>query len=101
MYFMDIVEDERRQAADKAHEIGIEEGKSIGLEEGKSIGIEEGKSIGLEEGKSIGINIGEINKARQTAVSLLNMGLLTHEQIAQCTGLEVDEIRKLALATDI
>ena len=80
MYFMDIVEDERRQAADKAHEIGLEEGKSIGLEEGKSIG--------------------EINKARQTAVSLLNMGLLTHEQIAQCTGLEVDEIGKLALATD-
>jgi predicted transposase/invertase (TIGR01784 family) len=46
---------------------------------------------GLEEG----IEKGATDKAKETAETLLKMGVLSTEQISQATGLSVKEIRKL------
>ena len=49
-----------------------------------------------EEGWEEGFEDGERSKAREAARNLLNMGLLTLEQIAQATGLSVEDIQALA-----
>ena len=46
-----------------------------------------------------GFEEGERSKARDAARNLLNMGLLILEQIAQATGLSVEDIRALASTT--
>ncbi|MGP1577808.1 MAG: Rpn family recombination-promoting nuclease/putative transposase, partial [Treponema sp.] len=73
---------------------GIQQGKSLGLAEGKSLGIAEGKSLGLAEGKSLGLAEGSHQKALTTAKNLLGFGL-SIENIAQATGLAVQEVEKL------
>ena len=51
----------------------------------------EGKDDGFKLGERSGIVLGKQNAAR----NLLNMGLLTLEQIAQATGLSIEDIRAL------
>lgn len=41
---------------------------------------------------------GEVSDARAQAVLLLGVGMLSHEQISRATGLDVAEVRELALA---
>ena len=41
---------------------------------------------------------GEINKAIETAKNLIKMGLLTLEQIAQGTGLSLEEVKRLSVS---
>ena len=41
-------------------------------------------------------NEGREEKARETARNLLDMGVLSHEQIAGATGLSLAEVEKLA-----
>ncbi|CAM4065047.1 hypothetical protein VRRI112168_12880 [Vreelandella rituensis] len=53
----------------------------------------EGEQLGIEKGKKLGI---EKNK-RETAHNLLKLGVLNDEQIAEVTGLAVDEIAKLRI----
>jgi predicted transposase/invertase (TIGR01784 family) len=55
----------------------------------------EGERIGIEKGKKIGIGNGQRIKAFETARKLLQMGVLSAEQIADATGLEPAEIGKL------
>jgi hypothetical protein len=55
----------------------------MSMEKGERIGIEKGERIGIEKGK------------KETAENLLAMRLLTNEQIAQATGLKLEEIQKL------
>jgi predicted transposase/invertase (TIGR01784 family) len=50
---------------------------------------------GMEKGMETGIIKGGQEKALKTAENLLLMGVLTPEQIAQATGLDSEEIRKL------
>jgi len=63
-------------------EQGRKEGKAEGLEQGLEQGIEQGLEQGLEQGK------------KEMALNLLNMGL-TVEDIAEASGLSVEEIRNL------
>ncbi len=60
-------------------------------EEGKK----EGKKEGREEGRREGQKEGERNGALFTARNLLTMGLLTHQQISQATGLPIEDIQAL------
>ena len=57
---------------------------------------EEAEIRGLESGMQRGMEQGLQQKAEETAKNLLKMKLGTIEQIAQATGLNVDEVKKLA-----
>ena len=68
--------------------------REVGIEEGIEIGIEKGVEIGVGEG----IEKGRFQALEETAMKMLSSGVLTEEQIAQFTGLEISRIRKLAKA---
>ncbi|OQY51647.1 MAG: hypothetical protein B6245_24365, partial [Desulfobacteraceae bacterium 4572_88] len=72
--------------------------REVGIEEGIEIGIEKGVEIGIEKGVGEGIEKGRFQALEETAVKMLSSGVLTQEQIAQFTGLEISRIRKLAKA---
>jgi predicted transposase YdaD len=61
----------------------LNEARRKGLEEGRKEGLEEG----LEKGERLGIH--------KTAIQLIQKNLLSSDQIAEVTGLEVTEIEKL------
>ena len=65
-------------------------GKKVGYSEGLSDGISQGISQGIAQG----ISQGEHQKAIETAKKFLAMGI-SIEQVAQGTGLSIDEIQKL------
>ena len=69
-------------------------GKKAGYCEGLSDGISQGISQGITQGISQGISQGEHQKAIETAKNLLAMGI-SIEQVAQGTGLPIDEIQRL------
>jgi predicted transposase/invertase (TIGR01784 family) len=54
------------------------------------------KREGIAEGISVGIKQGTQQKAIENAMNFLRMKVLTMEQIAQGTGLSVEEVNKLA-----
>ena len=51
---------------------------------------------GTERGMKKGLSEGSKQTAKQTAKKLLEMNILTHDQIAYSTGLSIEEIKKLA-----
>lgn len=54
------------------------------------------QAYAFENGKIEGIYVGKEEKAKETAKNLLNMKVLTYEQIAQVTGLSVEDIQEIA-----
>ncbi|NME71949.1 Rpn family recombination-promoting nuclease/putative transposase [Flammeovirga aprica] len=66
------------------------------LDTAKEEGIEIGREEGLEIGREEGIEIGEKRKAIETARNLLKLNL-TLEQIAESTGLSIEEVKKIKL----
>ena len=72
----------------------FEDGFSAGEEHGIAIGEKRGITIGRNEGISLGITQGAYQKAIETAKKFLSMGLSV-EQVADGTGLSVEEIEKL------
>ena len=48
-----------------------------------------------EEGEKIGLQKGERKKAEETACKLKQMGVLTNEQIAEATGLTLEQVESL------
>ncbi|KUJ86540.1 MAG: hypothetical protein XD36_3037 [Halomonas sp. 54_146] len=59
------------------------------LNDAKREGLQEGEQLGIEKGEKLGIE--------KTARNLLKLGVLSNEQIAEATGLAVDEIAKLRI----
>jgi len=53
----------------------------------RQAGIEKGTKLGIEQGKKLGIE--------KTARNLLKLGVLSNEQIAEVTGLDLEDIAKL------
>ncbi|MBB3700380.1 Rpn family recombination-promoting nuclease/putative transposase [Flammeovirga yaeyamensis] len=88
-YYRDL-----HNSLDTAKEEGIEIGREEGIEIGREEGIEIGKEEGIEIGKEEGIEIGEKRKAIETAKNLLKLNL-TIEQIAETTGLTVEEVKNI------
>ena len=64
--------------------------KEKGMAEGKA----EGRAEGMAEGMAKGMAEGKTKAIIETAKRLLNMGL-DMEQVAQGTGLSIEEVRKL------
>ncbi|GEN29212.1 hypothetical protein HVA01_28580 [Halovibrio variabilis] len=56
-------------------------------QEGEKLGIVKGEKLGIEKGEKLGIE--------KTARNLLKLGVLSDEQIAEATGLALDEVAKL------
>jgi len=69
--------------------------KKEGLQEGLEQGLEQGLEKGLEQGLEKGLEKGRQEKAEQTALNLLKIGVLTKEQIAEVTGLSLDRVESL------
>jgi len=65
------------------------------LQEGLEQGLEKGLEQGLEQGLEKGLEKGRQEKAEQTALNLLKIGVLTKEQIAEVTGLSLDRVESL------
>jgi predicted transposase/invertase (TIGR01784 family) len=51
---------------------------------------------GMEKGLKQGLETGKIKGKEETALNLLKMGMLTHEQIVQATNLPLKQIKALA-----
>ena len=64
------------------------------FDDGFSAGEERGITIGRNEGISLGLTQGAYQKAVETAKKFLSMGLSV-EQVADGTGLSIEEIEKL------
>ena len=56
---------------------------------------EKGREEGLQEGEQIGIAKGEQMKAKKMAQKLLQMGMILPQQVAEVTGLPLEEIEKM------
>ena len=69
-----------------------EEAEIRGLESGMQRGMEQGLQRGMEQGLQRGIQ----QKAVETAINFLKMKVLSCEQIAQGTGLSLEEVQELA-----
>ena len=61
--------------------------RQAGIEKGTKLGIEQGTKLGIEQGTKLGIE--------KTARNLLELGVLSNEQIAEATGLALEDIAKL------
>lgn len=59
------------------------------------IGIEKGLAQGLEKGKAEGLEEGQWKKALETAKNLIALEVLTDDQIANATGLPLEEVHRL------
>jgi predicted transposase/invertase (TIGR01784 family) len=88
-YYRDI-----KNVVDTSFGEGFEEGRMTGLEEGKQMGLEEGKQMGLEEGKQMGLEEGKYHEKLSIARNLLSLGFSV-EQIAQATGLSLQQVENL------
>ncbi len=85
-----LLADEREKARRDAHALmkyHAEKGMKMGLEEGMEKGMEKGMEIGREEG--------EKETSRLIARNLLGESM-SHEKIAELTGLPLAEVEKLA-----
>ena len=70
---------------------GIQLGKTEGIQLGRTEGIQLGRTEGIQLGKTEGIQLGKTETAR----NLLRMGL-EFAQIAQATGLSLEEVESLS-----
>ena len=76
-------------------ELNIAENRARKL--GRAEGRAEGIGIGIEQGIGIGNQQGEVRKANEVAMNMLNKGLeITF--ISEMTGLSLEEIQKLKTA---
>ena len=71
-----------------------EKGMAEGMAKGKAEGRAEGRAEGMAEGMAKGMAEGKTKAIIETAKRLLNMGL-DMVQVAQGTGLSIEEVRKL------
>ena len=78
-----------------ALEMGEKKGRQIGLEEGRQIGLEEGIQIGQKRGIQIGREEGMLDAARGMKARGMKTKGYPLEDIAQITGLSMEEIQKL------
>ncbi len=83
----DMLAENLENWAQQERQAGIEKGTKLGIEQGTKLGIEQGTKLGIEQGTKLGIE--------KTARNLLKLGVLSNEQIAEATGLALEDIAKL------
>lgn len=74
----------------------INEGKRAGFRRGKKLGLETGLQQGIQQGMAKGMAHGARDKAIETAINALHMGLGV-EKTSQLTGLSLEEVKSLAI----
>ena len=82
---------EMRQKAIRDHRHMLASGRREGLREGRREGLREGEKIGEQRGKSEG----KREKAMEMALKMLERSRDTAEEIAELTGLTLEEIQTL------
>ena len=82
----------RRQRAYYDNISRIASAEDYARRRGIAKGLEEGRAEGLQKGRQEG----EHSKAVETAINFLKMKVLSCEQIAQGTGLSLEEVQELA-----
>ena len=87
----EIFERDRISSLSAMRKEGLEAGRAEGMAEGMA----KGMAKGMAEGMSKGLAEGRKEKAVETARTLLSMRTLTKGQIAQATGLSVEEVEAL------
>jgi len=99
--FQQMLKTIRKQTIDPAllqeikDEAAWEKAKARFTAEGRQDGREEGWKAGREEGRKEGQEKGEQNAREDSARNLLSLGVLTEEQIAQVTGLTLENVALL------
>lgn len=81
----------RDEGYEEGMDMGLAEGLAKGLAKGLAEGLAKGRSEGLAKGRSEGLAEGRSERAKEIARQMKAMGLTT-EQIAQATGITLDEI---------
>ena len=69
--------------------------KNAAKKEGLAEGIAEGERMGLAKGKRLGFTEGEQKAKLETARNLIKKNVAL-DTIAECTGLSLEEVQKLA-----
>jgi hypothetical protein len=87
-----------KEAREEGEQIGIQKGEQIGIRKGEQIGIRKGEQIGIRKGEQIGVRRGRLEAARETARNLITLGVLSDGQIAQATGLTLEQVEALRSA---
>ena len=85
--------------SNKAFQLAMETLKSesrynVGMIEAKEEGIKQGREEGLEEGLQKGLESGKLEKEKEVALNLYQMGMEI-ELIAKAVNLSVDEVKKI------
>lgn len=75
-------------------------GQVEGEEKGIKKGIEKGIKKGIEQGIEQGMEKGKVEKAINATVKLLQLGILTEDQIAQSMGLSVEQVIEIKQSLD-
>ncbi len=83
-----------RKGFEKGEASGMKKGKEEGLAEGMEKGKEVGLAEGLEKGEAIGLVKGVFQNKIENAKKMKSKGFSV-EDIADITGLSVDDIEKL------
>ena len=81
---------------ENGEKVGFENGEKVGFENGEKVGFENGKTVGFENGKTVGFENGVKQKAKQTALNLIRMHVLSYHEIAAATQLPLIEVQALA-----
>ena len=76
----------------EARREGHQEGHQEGLQEGEQLGIEKGRQEERQEAEQRALA-----EKRETVRNLLSFGVLNDEQVAEVTGMAVDEIAQLRI----
>jgi predicted transposase/invertase (TIGR01784 family) len=78
-------------AKEEGEQLGLKKGREEGEELGLKKGREEGEELGLKKGEELGLKKGK----EVIALNLLNLNVLSVNQISQVSGLSTDEIKIL------
>jgi predicted transposase YdaD len=86
-------------AKEEGEQLGLKKGEELGLKKGEELGLKKGEELGLKKGEELGLKKGEelgLKKGKElTAINLLNLNVLSVDQISQVSGLSIDEIKSL------
>jgi predicted transposase/invertase (TIGR01784 family) len=89
-------------AKEEGEQLGLKKGEELGLKKGEELGLKKGEELGLKKGEELGLKKGReegeklLKKGKElTAINLLNLNVLSVDQISQVSGLSTDEIRQL------
>ena len=79
----------------QGHETGFAEGEKQGHETGFAEGEKQGHDAGFAEGEKQGMERGTLLNSIETARRMLRSGKFSPEEIADISGLPIEEIEKL------